>query len=266
MVHVYLKNLKKSWLTGIVPPLVIIGFVGTIAIGWPSMQELILQRLETMDNPIMKAIIGDLGISGLGATWEAALFMYAGGTMNILLLFVAIFIPARLLSTEIDKNTFDIMLSLPIPRWRYLLEKFSVYLSYSLVIPIAMVGIMLGSTAYLGESISTSLVLYYSLGYFILLFTLGSISLLCATIFLDSNKSLAAAGVLIGGQYFLDSMSGLLAGFGNFEVLSLFNYFSIGAIQEAGMLPVGEIGVVGVIGLLALISALSIFHRREFAF
>ncbi len=265
MVHIYLKNLKKSWLTGIVPPVVIIAFVGTIALGWPSMQELILQRLETMDNPIMKAIIGDLGISGLGATWEAALFMYAGGTMNILLLFVAIFIPARLLSTEIDKNTFDIMLSLPIPRWRYLLEKFSVYLTYSLFIPISMVGIMLGATSFLGESLTTSLVLNYSLGYFILLFALGAISLLCATIFLDSSKSLAAAGLVIGGQYFLDSMGGMLAAIGNFEALSLFNYFSLGAIQEAGMLPIGEIIIVVSIGIVALTSALLIFHKREFA-
>jgi ABC-type transport system involved in multi-copper enzyme maturation permease subunit len=265
MVSVYTKNLRKSWLSGIVPPVVIIGFVGTIALSWSSMQELLLQRLETMDNPIMKAILGDLGLAGLGATWEAVLFMYAGGTMNILLLCIAVFIPARLLSTEIDKKTFDIMLSLPIPRWRYLLEKYAVYISYSILVPIAMVVVMLGSTSLLGETITTSLVLNYSLGYFILLFTLGALSLLCATIFLDSNKSLAAAGVLIGGQYFLDSMGSMLAAFGNFEALSLFNYFSLGAIQEAGMLPIGEIIIVVGIGILALSSALFIFHRREFA-
>ena len=129
-----------------------------------------------------------------------------------------------------------------------------------------MVGIMLGATALLGETLTTSLVLNYSLGYFILLFTLGTISLLCATIFLDSNKSLAAAGIVIGGQYFLDSMGGMLAGLGNFEALSLFNYFSLGAIQQAGMLPIGEIVIVVSIGILALISALTIFDKREFVF
>jgi hypothetical protein len=128
-----------------------------------------------------------------------------------------------------------------------------------------MVGIMLGATSFLGESVTTSLVLSYSLGYFILLFALGAISLLCATIFLDSSKSLAAAGLVIGGQYFLDSMGGMLAAIGNFEALSLFNYFSLGAIQEAGMLPIGEIIIVVSIGIVALTSALFIFHKREFA-
>ena len=265
MVYVYLKNLKKSWLTGIVPPAIIVGFVGTIALGWPSMKELILERLETMDNPVMQAILGDLGLSGLGLTWEAALFMYAGGTMNILLLFVAIFIPARLLSTEIDKKTFDVTLSLPIPRWRYLLEKFGVFVTYSIILPISMAGIMLGSTAFMNETINVNLVLNYALGFWLLLFTLGTISLLCATIFLDSNRSLAAAGVIIGGQYFLDSLGGILEGLGNFQVLSLFHYFKLGAIQQAESLPFLEVIIVSAVGVLALSAALTIFEKREFA-
>jgi ABC-type transport system involved in multi-copper enzyme maturation permease subunit len=265
MVYVYLKNLKKSWLTGIVPPALIVGFVGIIAISWPSMQELILDRLETMNNPIMQAILGDLGLEGLGLTWQAALFMYAGGTMNILLLFIAIFIPARLLSAEIDKKTFDIALSLPIPRWRYLLEKFSVFVTYSFVLPLAMVGIMLGSTAIMGETMDVSLVLNYALGFWLLLFTLGAMSLLCATIFLDSNRSLAAAGVLIGGQYFLDSLGGLLEALGNLQVFSLFHYFNLAAIQRAGTLPLLDVIIVLGVGFFSLLAALVIFEKREFA-
>jgi ABC-type transport system involved in multi-copper enzyme maturation permease subunit len=265
MVYVYLKNLKKSWLTGIVPPAVIIGFVGTIALGWPSMKDLILDRLQTMNNPIMQAILGDLGLEGLGLTWQAALFMYAGGTMNILLLFVAIFIPARLLSAEIDKKTFDIALSLPIPRWRYLLEKFAVFVTYSLLLPLSMAGVMLGSTAVMGETMDVNLVLNYALGFWLLLFTLGAMSLLCAAIFLDSNKSLAAAGVLIGGQYFLDSLGGILEALGNFQGLSLFHYFNLRAIQEAGSLPLLDIIIVLVVGFFSLLAALAIFEKREFA-
>ncbi len=142
MVNVYIKNLRKSWVTGIFPPMIVIGFVGMIALSWPSMKELILERLEDMNNPIYKAILGDLGLAGLGLTWEGAIFMYAGGTMNILILLVA-FLPARLLSVEVDKNTLDVMLSHPIPRWRYILEKFAVYLSYGLLFPISIIIIMI---------------------------------------------------------------------------------------------------------------------------
>ncbi|MFW9903311.1 MAG: ABC transporter permease subunit [Candidatus Thorarchaeota archaeon] len=284
MVHVYLKNLRKSWLTGIVPPLFVIGFVSTIAISFPSLRDTILDRLSEMSNPIYQAILGDLGLEGLGLTWQGALFMYAGGTMNILLLFVALFIPARLLSTEIDKNTLDVMLSYPIPRWRYLLEKFGVYLTYGFLFPISIVGILIGSTAIMNRlytdgyefngvvyyyEIDPNLVLNYSLGIFLLIFALGALSLLCASIFLESNKSLSAAGVLIIGQYFLESLGGLLVGlsegFIDFQVFSLFHYFKINDILETGMLPLFDVVIVTGVGILALISALFIFHKREFA-
>ncbi|MHA2104546.1 MAG: hypothetical protein ACW981_14050, partial [Candidatus Hodarchaeales archaeon] len=85
------------------------------------------ERNAEMNNPIYQAILGDLGLEGLGLTWQAAVFMYAGGTMNILLLLVGIF-PARSLAAEIDKKTLDVILNYPIPRWRYLLEKFGVYM------------------------------------------------------------------------------------------------------------------------------------------
>ena len=266
MVNVYLKNLRKSWLTGVIPSVIVVGFVGTIAAGWPSMKELILERLTTMNNPIMQAILGDLGLEGLGLTWEAALFMYAGGTMNLILLFIAIFIPARLLSTEVDRGTFDVMLSFPIKRWRYLLEKFSVFLTYNFLLPISMFLIMVGSTFIMGEEINVSLVLNYAISYWILLFALGAISLLCASIFLDSNRSLAAAGVIIGSQYLLDSLGGILEGIvGNIQGFSLFHYFNLGTLLESGMLPLVDVIIVVSIGILALVGALTIFHKREFA-
>ena len=282
MVQVYLKNLKKSWLTGLVPPVVAAVFMGTVALSFPTMIDVILERLGTMSSPIYKAILGDLGLEDLGLTWQAVLFMYGGGTMNILVLFVALFIPARILSTEVDKNTLDVMLSYPIPRWRYLLEKYGVYITYSLIFPMAIVVFMIGLTWVMDMLypegyayndvvyhyvINNDLVVNYALGIFLLLFALGAISLLCATIFLDSNRSLTAAGVLIGGQYMLDGLGGLLDPTGELGIqnFSLFHYFSLGTIIETGMLPLADVIIVAAVGIVALLSALTIFHKREFA-
>lgn len=265
MVNVYLKNLRKSWIGGIVPPLFLAGFVGLIAMSWSSLQDLILERLEQMNNPIYQAILGDLGLEGFGLTFQGALFMYGGGTLNILILFVSLVIPARLLSTEIDKKTMDVMLSFPIPRWRYLLEKFSVYLTYNLLFPILFIAVLIGSTLAINEEIDLTLLTNVAIGYYLLLFALGALSLLCATIFLDSDKSLSAAGVLILGQYFLESMSGFIPALEDFQGISLFHYFKIGAIQEAGMLPLIDLFIVVGVGLIALVSALVIFQKREFA-
>ena len=271
MVYIYLKNLKKSYLMGLIPPLFVGGFVVTIAMGWPSLQQLILDRLSEMDNPIYKAIIGDMGLEGLGLNFQAALFMYAGGTMNLIGLFVSIFVPVKLLSSEVDEKSLDVVLSYPISRWRYLLEKFSVYLTYNILFPLTMAVSMIGSAIILGEDYNAALIINYALGFWLLLFGLGSIALFCTAVFLDSNRSLTAAGVVILGSYLLDSMGGLL-GLKNLQLLSLFHYFKISGILEAGflnakdMLPLGEVFIVIVVGFVFLVSALYLFDRREISY
>ncbi len=265
MVNVYLKNLRKSWLTGFVGPVTVASFVSLIAMSWFSMQETILDRLEQMNNPIFQAILGDMGLEGFGLTWEAAMYMYAGGTMNIVLVVVAFVIPARLLSTEIDKKALDMVLSFPIPRWKYLLEKFSVYLTFNFLFPILLIPTMIGASMFVGAEVDIILIISFNIGAWFTLFAVGAVSLLCHTVFLDSSKSLAAAGILVLGQYFLESMGGLIPVISDFQFLSLFHYFKIGAIQSAGMLPLNELVIVFAVGILALSSALYIFHKREFA-
>ena len=113
--------------------------------------------------------------------------------------------------------------------------------------------------------IDSNLVLNYALGLFLLIFALGALSLLCASIFLESNKSLSAAGALIIGQYFLESLGGILATLGSIQFFSLFHYFKIGNILTEGMLPILDVVIVLTIGIVALVSALVIFDKREFA-
>ncbi len=267
MVYIYLKNLRKTWLVNLIGPITIASFVGSIASGWTSLKQLMLDRVAAMDNPIYMAIFGDLGITADLATnpWQASILMYGAGTAELVLLFVAIFIPARLLTQEIDKRNLDVMLSYPVPRWRYLLEKYSVYLTYNFLYPILLIVLMLGSTAFLGEEINVGLVVSYALGTWFTLFALGAISLLCATIFLDSSKSLGVAAMVILGQYLMVSLGGIIDFIADFQFLSIFNYLKINAIREAGTLPLNEVFIVSAVGVMALATALYIFNKREFA-
>jgi len=57
--------------------------------------------------------------------------MYVGVTMECAIVFLAILVPARIITSEVDKKTLDVTLSYTIPRWRYLLGKFMFYLAYA---------------------------------------------------------------------------------------------------------------------------------------
>ena len=264
MSQVYIKNFKKSFITGILPPVIVISFITSIALSWSSLQDIIMERLEQMGNPVYQAILGDLGLEGLGLTWQAAIFMYAGGTMNILLVLLSLY-PARSLYQEIDKKSFDIIFSYPVSRWKYLFDKFAVYMTFGALFPLSMLVTVIGSSIFIGEDINSNLVLHYSIGVYVQLFALGALALLCVAIFLESNKALVASGSLIVGQYFLESLGGLIPNLSNVQFLSIFHYFKISSILEQGILPLDELVIVLTIGILACLTALGIFEKREYA-
>ncbi|MFW9994391.1 MAG: ABC transporter permease [Candidatus Odinarchaeota archaeon] len=261
--QIYFKNLKKNWLINLIGPLAIVSFILIIAFSWPSLKDAILDRMAGMNNPVYIAILGDILLGGTNQ-WQASVFMYAAGIGNLTLLFVAIFVPSRVLVDEIDKKTFDVIFSYPIPRWQYLLEKFCAFATYSLLYPVFLIFTILGSTILNNESIDTALVINYTLGMWLLLVSLGAISVLCAVIFLDSSRIMAVSGLIMIGEYILESMGGLIPSLKDLQFLSLFHYLKAKSIDIEGMLPIGDVIIVASIGIIALISALYIFNKREF--
>ena len=265
MSQVYLKGLKKRWLSGILYPIFIALFVPLISYMWPVLQDQISTFSELLDTPVYQAILGQLGMIGFGS-FEGAIYMYIFSTLEMLMIFVTVFIPVRLISSEVDENTLDVMLSYPIPRWRFLLEKYSVYLTYNLLYPILILLATVLSAMGLGESINLTTLTYSVIGVWLLLFALGSLSLLCGALFLKSKKALPASGIVIFSQYILVRVGGMVSSAEPLKYFSLFNYLNAGTIVSSGTMPIIELLIVIGVGVMALIGALYIFQKRELAF
>jgi ABC-type transport system involved in multi-copper enzyme maturation permease subunit len=191
--------------------------------------------------------------------------MYIFVWLQWVLLFVTIFVPARLITNEVDKRTLDVTLSYPIPRWRYILEKFCVYLTYNLLYPVLIYSATYLSTSAVGETIDYAILNYSLIGIWFLFFALGAISLLCGAVFLDGSRALAASGVLMIGQYILVRFADVVESLNYLKKFTLFNYLEPAAILDLGKLPLDELFVVAGVGTVALLAALYIFQRRELA-
>ncbi len=274
MVYVFKKEFRKSWLIGIVPPLLVMVFVPLIAVIWPEL-ELQAEAFEQMlENPLYAAMLGDLLETGF-TTWEGAYFLYIFIWSEWVILFITIVVPAFLISSEIDRKTLDVMLSYPIPRWRFALEKFAVYATYNLFYPIFIVLITFISTEYLQEQFNYEVLMYALIGLWLWLFTLGALSFLCAAIFLETRKSISFAALLIMGQYILQRFGGLSETLEFYQNISIFNYLSAGKIYKWFINPetynffeefIPQVLLVTGIGIAALIAALFIFQHRELAY
>jgi len=149
--RVYLKNLQKGWKGGVITPFFVSMLTPLIASLWPSMKEQAASYAELLQNSIYQALLGQMGFMDI-TTWQGFFYMEVGITLEFAVVFLAILIPTRIVAGEVDKNTLDVTLSYPIPRWRYLLEKFMVYLTHSLLYPAFVYVLAVVSTNTLGET------------------------------------------------------------------------------------------------------------------
>lgn len=264
MMRVYLKNLQKGWKGGIISPFFVSMFTPLIASIWPSMKEQAAIFAEFLKSPIYQALLGQMGVMDM-TTWQGFFYMEVGLTLEFVVVFLAILIPTRIITGEVDKNTLDVTLSYPIPRWRYLLEKFMVYLTYSLLYPAFVYIMAVVATNSLGETMDMTVLGHSMIGFWLWLFALGALSLLCGTVFLDSNRALSASGILIVTQYVMTRL-GDLGDLSFLKDLSLFNYLSTGSIFQNGGMIMNELAVVLGVGIAALAAALYVFQKRELAY
>lgn len=264
MMRVYLKNLQKGWKGGIISPFFVSMFTPLIASIWPSMKEQAAIFAEFLKSPIYQALLGQMGVMDI-TTWQGFFYMEVGLTLEFVVVFLAILIPTRIITGEVDKNTLDVTLSYPIPRWRYLLEKFMVYLTYSLLYPAFVYIMAVVATNSLGETMDMTVLGHSMIGFWLWLFALGALSLLCGTVFLDSNRALSASGILIVTQYVMTRL-GDLGDLSFLKDFSLFNYLSTGSIFQNGGMILNELAVVLGVGIAALATALYVFQKRELAY
>ncbi len=89
-------------------------------------------------------------------------------------------------------------------------------------------------------------------------------SLLCGTLFLESNRALSASGILIVTQYVMTRLGGL-GDLSFLKDLTVFNYLSTGSILQNGGMILNELAVVLGVGIAALATALYVFQKRELA-
>ena len=262
--RVYLTNLRKGWKGGTLIPLFVSLIVPLMAGIWPSFKEQAAAFSEILQSPVYKALLGQLGVVDM-TTWQGIFYMYVGICMEWAIVFVAILIPARIVASEVDKNTLDVTLSYPIPRWRYLLEKFMVYATYNILYAVFVYVFAVVSTNSLGETLDMTVLGHAMTGFWLWLFALGALSLLCGTLFLESNRALSASGALIVTQYLMTRL-GDLGDLRFLKDLTLFNYVSTGTILQKGRIPMNELAMVVGVGVVALVAALYVFQKRELAY
>lgn len=211
MLSIYIKQIKKNWLSWSIISVFTAGFSFLMVLLWPSFEPYIEMLDEMMKLPLYQAMLG--GESGL-STIEDLLGLELYLISDIFFMGLILLFGVQCIPREVESGSLDFLLSFPVLRWRLLLEKLFAFITITISFPIlTTVGAILGAAITPGIEFQPRGLEAFFLGLFsrwILYITLSCIVILISIIFMDSGKTLGFGALIVGGSFILDMLGGLV--------------------------------------------------------
>lgn len=281
MFDIYRNQLRKKGLGWIAVSFVTAGFSLLMVALWPSFEPYLPMFEEMLQMPFYQAFLGEsLGFTSVEGLLTMELYILSDiFYMGLILLF-----GIQCITREVDSGSLDFVLSFPVSRKRFLLEKLFAFITVTASFPILTAGgAVLGSLIIPGIEFHPRGLPAFFLGLlsrWVLYMTLTCLVILISVIVMDTGKTLGFGGLLIGGSFVLDILAGLVKvadkNIGDIlQYSSLYYYLdglgiTNGIINEGySAFPVGELIFIIAIGVLAVLLTLYVFdnpfrQKREF--
>ena len=263
--NVYTTNMKKRWIGGMSPTLIVAFLALMMLTIWPEFKDSISSFEELMKANIYKAMMGeDLMGMGIG-TFQGFYAMEIFTTVNFFVIFVAAFQAGSIVSKEADSNTLDLMFSYPIKRWWFVFQRYLTYATFVLMFPAVIFLIALIGGGVLHEEIDRMAMFQANIAMWLLFLAAGSIALLMSAIFLTPEKSYGISGAILLIMYFAESLGRVVDSLNWARTVSIFHYAGPGSVLAKGGLPVTDTLIMIGIAVFCLAASLFITEKREFA-
>jgi ABC-2 type transport system permease protein len=200
------------------------------------------------------------------ATPEGLIAFGFFGKMALIFAAFPVVMGLRATSQEEAEGTLDMVLSLPVPRWRVVFEKFLVY-----SIDIVILAVMMILGMYLGQPLIDTQLDTTKLTLLILNIVPVLIFVLATTIFVGALigrrqqvVTLMTAFVIV--SYLVQSVGAMVTAswMDIVEVFSFFTYYNVQRLLTEGVVMV-HIGVLIVIAVALIGASLYVFERRDIA-
>lgn len=260
--NVFLKTLRDRrrslfwWAVGLVGlTFITVGF-------WPAIEESgeELNRLVESLPPALRNLAGgDLGLTSPAGYLSGRVFSFLA---PILFLNFAIGFGARIVASEEQKGTLELVLAGPIPRWRVVAEKFG-----ALVVATVLLGVVLWASLALGAApvgldIGTGPLAAATFMLVLLGLTFGALALLVGSLTGKRGLALGITTAVAVGTYLLDLYAAVSEAVEPFRGLSPFHYYDAAVPIQNGVDPVHVAFLMVVTVFLGAFSLLA-FERRD---
>jgi ABC-2 type transport system permease protein len=193
-------------------------------------------------------------------------FLAYGYFGYLLLIFAvyAILSGLNITANDEDAGIMDVVLSLPLPRWRLLLEKFLAYGLLILgIVALSYIGLLVGSQ-FSALKIDNGRLLQATVNIIPSMLLILGVTALAGALFRSKGTATAVAAFFVVGSYVLNFLGAAASGtfFDKVKLLSFFTYYDHQGVILHG-LSVGNVVLLLVVTVICAGAAIWSFQRRD---
>jgi len=188
---------------------------------------------------------------------------------SLLPLFLAVYAVAAGLgisANEEDQGILDMVLSLPVPRWRLVVERFLAYtVMLCGILVFSFVGLWIGTLMTPLFAVPASMLLVATFSALPLLLAMVAFAALMGTIWRRRGQAVVASSAFVVGAYVLDTLgkAATESVLNQISQLSVFRYYDTTSILQGGDPAWGNLGLLLVVALALWAGAAWFFERRD---
>ncbi len=225
-----------------------------------------LQRTTEMLQAMPRPLLQFLNADDMAALATPEGFISIGFFSRAVLVFAvyAVSFGLRVTANEEDEGILDVLLSLPVPRWRVVVEKFAAYtLMFLIIVALSLGGLWL-ATSLTTLPVNMGRVLESGVAMIPVVLVMMALTTLIAVVVRRKATAVALTSGIIVGSYFIDFLGRAASGTAadSLRLVSFFNYYDFQAIIQTGI-RIGDVVLLVVVTLVLLGGTVWAFARRD---
>lgn len=218
---------------------------------------------ELMKNPVYAGFTRGRNMSMLEVKGFIALEFF-GWWWMLAGLFIA-YLSVSVIASDFENKRMDVMLSTPISRRRYLLEKFSAMSVIALFIILAAIGGLAGGLANINalHEFSAEAVFLSLIGCLPFLMVIAAVGILTAVLFQKVRVGMGITFAFVFAEFFLYTFGNFSKSLEWMKTISIFNYWDYSSVIIDDLFKAGDFIVLTMLAVVLLIIGIWVFKRKD---
>ena len=218
---------------------------------------------ELLQNPVYKGLTGGRNINMLEAKGFIALEFFSWWWM-LAGLFIA-YLSVSVVASDFENKHMDMLLSTPVSRRQYLIEKFSAMTIVALlVILVATAGLASGLTSINALNEFPPHIVFQSLiGFLPFLMVIVSVGMFTAALFQKVRAGMGLTFAFVFAEFFLYAFGGLSKSLEWMKTISIFNYWDYSSVIIDDFFKAGDFILLTILAITLLIIGIWIFEKKD---